>query len=165
MSAQNAEAEQDLLYWDLVPSPLGDLGVAVDGDDRLVELRFNGLPRDARLRRRCATARAQLHEYFAGHRREFSLPLAPRGTPFQQRVWRSLCAIGFGTVRNYGDVARDIGQPGAARAAGQATGANPIPIIIPCHRVIASDGSLGGYSSGLAVKHKLLALEGVVIDL
>ncbi len=166
MSAKAVQLEPDeRLDYDLVPSPLGDLGVVVDSEGRLLELRFNGLPREVAPTMHCAEIRTQLHEYFSGHRREFTLPMAPRGTAFQQRVWRALCDIGFGSVRNYGDVARAIGQPGAARAVGQANGANPLPIVIPCHRVIASDGSIGGYSSGLAVKHRLLAHEGVIIDL
>ena len=108
---------------------------------------------------------AQLGEYFAGKRREFDLDLAPYGTDFQLRVWQALRAIPYGAVRNYGDIARAIGQPGAARAVGQANGCNPLPIVIPCHRVIASDGTIGGYSGGLAIKHRLLALEGAELDL
>jgi methylated-DNA-[protein]-cysteine S-methyltransferase len=154
------------LYWGLVPSPLGELAVAVDADERLVEIRLDGKPgagtADAR---RCAAAAKQLREYFAGERHDFDLRLAPRGTAFQQRVWQALRAIPYGTLRSYGDVARAIGQPHAVRAVGQANGRNPLPIVIPCHRVIASDGSIGGYSGGLAVKHRLLALEGVELPL
>jgi len=153
-------------YWELVPSPLGAIIVTVDADARLTEIRLDGEqrrgPRDAR---RCAAVCAQLAEYFGGKRREFDLPLAPRGTPFQQRVWHALLAIPFGVVRTYGDVARDIGQPLAMRAVGQANGRNPLPIVIPCHRVIAGDGTIGGYSSGLNVKHRLLALEGIELKL
>ncbi|MEO8464629.1 MAG: methylated-DNA--[protein]-cysteine S-methyltransferase [Gammaproteobacteria bacterium] len=153
-------------YWELVPSPLGAIIVTVDADARLTEIRLDGEqrsgPRDAH---RCAAVCVQLAEYFAGKRREFDLPLAPRGTPFQQRVWQALLAIPFGVVRTYGDVARDIGQPLAMRAVGQANGRNPLPIVIPCHRVIASDGTIGGYSSGLNVKHRLLALEGIELKL
>jgi methylated-DNA-[protein]-cysteine S-methyltransferase len=103
---------------------------------------------------------AQLEQYFAGERRQFELAIEPRGTPFQRRVWQALSEIAWGEVCNYGDVARRIGQPGAARAVGQANGANPIPIVIPCHRVIASGGGIGGYSGGLGIKERLLALEG-----
>ena len=85
--------------------------------------------------------------------------LDPSGTPFQQRVWRALADIPYGTVCGYGDLARRIRNPGAARAVGQANGANPLPIIIPCHRVIAANGSIGGYSSSLRIKRQLLALE------
>jgi methylated-DNA-[protein]-cysteine S-methyltransferase len=153
-------------YWDLVPSPFRSLCVAVDGDGKLVEIRFDGgRPEGRRDAKRCKDAAAQLGEYFAGRRREFDLPLAPVGTDFQLRVWHALRDIPFGAVRNYGDIARAIGKPGASRAVGQANGANPLPIVIPCHRVLASDGSIGGYSCGIDVKHKLLALEGVELDL
>jgi methylated-DNA-[protein]-cysteine S-methyltransferase len=153
-------------YWDLVPSPFRSLCVAVDGDGRLVAIRFDGgRPEGRRDTRRCKDAAAQLREYFAGRRRDFELVLAPYGTDFQLRVWRALCEIPFGAVRNYGDIARAIGQPKASRAVGQANGRNPLPIVIPCHRVISGDGSIGGYSCGLDIKHRLLALEGVELDL
>ena len=153
-------------YWDLVPSPFRSLCVAVDADGRLVEIRFDGhRPEGRRDAKRCKDAAKQLGEYFAGRRREFALALAPYGTDFQLRVWRALCEIPFGAVRNYGDIANAIGQPNACRAVGQANGRNPLPIVIPCHRVLASDGSIGGYSSGLDIKHRLLALEGVELDL
>jgi methylated-DNA-[protein]-cysteine S-methyltransferase len=153
-------------YWDFVPSPLRSLTVAVDADERLVEIRFAGPPEGGRRdAQRCQAASRQLAEYFAGARREFSLELAPHGTEFQLRVWRALGEIPYGTVRNYGDVARAIGQPGAARAVGGAVGSNPLPIVIPCHRVIASDGTIGGFSGGLAIKHRLLAIEGAELDL
>jgi methylated-DNA-[protein]-cysteine S-methyltransferase len=149
-----------------VPSPFRSLCVAVDGDGRLVEIRFDGLkPEGRRDAKRCKDAAAQLAEYFAGERREFELALAPVGTDFQLRVWSALREIPYGAVRNYGDLARALGQPGAARAVGQANGCNPLPIVIPCHRVIASDGTIGGYSGGLAIKHRLLALEGAELDL
>ena len=154
-------------YWDLVPSPFrSNLCVAVDGDGRLLEIRFDGRrPEGRRDAKRCRDAAAQLADYFAGRRREFELDLAPFGTDFQLRVWRALQAIPYGALRNYGDIARAIGQPGAARAVGGAIGSNPLPIVIPCHRVIASDGTIGGYSGGLAIKHRLLALEGAELDL
>jgi methylated-DNA-[protein]-cysteine S-methyltransferase len=153
-------------YWDLVPSPLRSLSVAVDGDGRLIEIRFGGRrPEGRRDAKRCQAAAAQLGEYFAGKRRDFELDLAPVGTDFQLSVWRALRAIPYGAVRNYGDIARAIGRPGAARAVGGAIGSNPLPIVIPCHRVIASDGTIGGYSGGLAIKHRLLALEGAELDL
>ncbi len=105
-------------------------------------------------------AAAQIADYLAGKRDDFDLPLAPKGTDFQQRVWRALQAIPRGQTRSYGDIARKIGQPGAMRAVGLANGRNPIPLIIPCHRVIAADGSLGGFSGSLAVKRRLLEIEG-----
>lgn len=104
-------------------------------------------------------AAAELAEYFAGERRAFDLPLAPAGTAFQQQVWRVLCAIPYGTTCSYGAVARAVGRPGASRAVGGANHQNPIPILIPCHRVIGADGSLTGYGGGLEIKEKLLALE------
>jgi methylated-DNA-[protein]-cysteine S-methyltransferase len=150
----------------LVPAPWRSIAVAVDGDGRLLEIRLDGRrPEGRRDAKRCRDAAVQLGEYFAGQRQEFDLDLAPGGTEFQLRVWRALRAIPYGAVRNYGDIARAIGQPGAARAVGQAVGSNPLPIVIPCHRVIASDGSIGGFSGGLPIKHRLLAIENVELDL
>lgn len=104
-------------------------------------------------------ARRQLTEYFQGKRKVFDLPLDLNGTPFQRRVWNQLRRIPYGVTRSYGEVARAIGKPGAARAVGQASGANPVPILVPCHRVIAAGGALGGYGGGLRLKRFLLALE------
>ena len=104
-------------------------------------------------------AAAQLVEYFAGQRREFDLPLGPRGTGFQALVWRALTAIPYGETRSYGELARAIGRPAASRAVGAANGKNPISIIVPCHRVIAASGELTGYAGGLAAKGWLLAHE------
>jgi methylated-DNA-[protein]-cysteine S-methyltransferase len=101
----------------------------------------------------------QLSDYFASELEEFDIPLAPEGTQFQKNVWRHLCEIPYGETISYGELARRIGNPKASRAVGLANGANPIPIIIPCHRVIGSDGKLTGYGGGLPVKEKLLALE------
>ena len=102
---------------------------------------------------------AQLQDYFAGKREEFDLPLAPEGTPFQQKVWKRLCDIPYGETISYGELARQIGNPKASRAVGLANGSNPIPIVIPCHRVIGSNGKLTGYGGGLPIKEKLLGLE------
>lgn len=101
----------------------------------------------------------QLHAYFRGELREFDVRLNMAGTAFQHRVWDSLREIPYGETTSYGQLARRIGQPSAVRAVGLANGSNPIPIIVPCHRVIGSDGSLTGYGGGLSVKEKLLALE------
>lgn len=101
----------------------------------------------------------QLRAYFAGDLETFDLPLAPQGTPFQQKVWTELCEIPYGETISYGELARRIGNPNASRAVGLANGSNPIPIIIPCHRVIGSNGKLTGYGGGLPIKEKLLALE------
>lgn len=105
-------------------------------------------------------ATRQLGEYFAGRRRAFDLPLAPAGTPFQLAVWEALRGIPYGETCSYADIARRIGRPKAMRAVGAANGANPISIVVPCHRVIGADGSLTGYGGGLPRKKKLLALEG-----
>jgi methylated-DNA-[protein]-cysteine S-methyltransferase len=101
----------------------------------------------------------QLTEYFAGTRMVFDLALAPHGTAFQQRVWRALQEIPYGETRSYGDVARQLGDAKAVRAVGLANGANPIPIVIPCHRVIGAGGSLVGFGGGLPTKRALLDLE------
>ena len=101
----------------------------------------------------------QLSEYFAGQRTQFDLPLKPRGTQFQMRVWQALREIPFGQTRSYMDLARAIGSPEAIRAVGAANGKNPLSIIVPCHRVIGADGSLTGFAGGLQVKAALLALE------
>ena len=103
----------------------------------------------------------QLGAYFAGRLRDFDLALVPEGTPFQQRVWRSLCEIPYGATTTYGELAARLGNPNASRAVGLANGRNPIPIVIPCHRVIGRDGTLVGYGGGLPIKQRLLALEGV----
>ena len=105
------------------------------------------------------TALRQLREYFAGKRRNFTVPLDLAGTPFQQRTWLELRRIRYGSTISYAQQATSMGAPTAVRAVGSANGANPIPIIVPCHRVIASDGSLGGYALGLGMKRALLALE------
>lgn len=107
-----------------------------------------------------AEAKAQLASYFAGERTTFDLPLAPRGTDFQQRVWTELRAIAFGATTSYGDIARKIGAPKAVRAVGAANGRNPLPIIVPCHRVVGSDGSLTGFGGGIEKKQWLLQHEG-----
>jgi methylated-DNA-[protein]-cysteine S-methyltransferase len=107
-----------------------------------------------------AAARAQLGEYFAGRRQTFDLPLAPAGTPFQRRVWEALRALGHGETVSYAELARRAGAPGAARAIGAANGRNPIPIVVPCHRVIGADGSLTGFGGGVERKEWLLAHEG-----
>jgi methylated-DNA-[protein]-cysteine S-methyltransferase len=101
----------------------------------------------------------QLNAYFSGKLEDFDLPLAPQGTTFQQAVWKSLCDIPYGETISYGELAKRIGNPNASRAVGLANGSNPIPIIIPCHRVIGSNGKLTGYGGGLPIKEKLLALE------
>ena len=112
-----------------------------------------------RAARHADTAVRQLREYFAGTRRKFAVPLDLDGTEFQQRAWAVMCGIRYGHTLSYAQQAKAIGKPKAVRAVGSANGANPVPIIVPCHRVIASDGSLGGYALGLTMKRYLLALE------
>jgi methylated-DNA-[protein]-cysteine S-methyltransferase len=101
----------------------------------------------------------QLNEYFAGKRREFALRLDMRGTAFQKDVWEALLAIPYGETRSYGEIAKNIGKPSASRAVGAANGRNPIPIVVPCHRVIGSTGKLTGFGGGLDMKEKLLGIE------
>jgi methylated-DNA-[protein]-cysteine S-methyltransferase len=105
---------------------------------------------------------AELEEYLAGKRREFSFPLDLRGTDFQVACWNALLAIPYGETRTYGDIARAVGKPTGFRAVGMANNRNPIAIVVPCHRVIASDGTLCGYGGGLDLKRKLLELEGAL---
>jgi methylated-DNA-[protein]-cysteine S-methyltransferase len=116
----------------------------------------NGKRKSARWAEQAAR---ELQEYLAGQRRRFRVPLDLKGTPFQRRVWKALCDIPYGQTRSYGEIARRIGQPGAARAVGMGNHTNPVAIVVPCHRVIASDGSLGGYAGGLKRKLHLLSLE------
>lgn len=155
----------ETLYWHEIDSPIGRLLLAGDGKS-LIQVCFQSGPRplqpaygwieDAAPFR---TAITQLGEYFAGERRRFDLALAPRGTEFQRRVWRALTEIPYGRTISYGELARRIGNPSASRAVGLANGANPLPIVVPCHRVIGADGSLTGFGGGLPIKRKLLALE------
>lgn len=106
----------------------------------------------------------QLDAYFAGTLRTFSLPLAPGGTPFQAEVWHRLATIPYGHTVSYGELAQQLGRPRAVRAVGAANGRNPLPIVLPCHRVIGADGSLTGFGGGLPIKRYLLALEGAIPD-
>lgn len=106
-----------------------------------------------------AEAARQIRAYFAGELKRFTLDLRPAGTPFQLSVWEALRAIPFGTTLSYGEIARRIGRPSAVRAVGAANGRNPLPIVIPCHRVIGADGNLTGYRGGVAIKRRLLAHE------
>jgi len=108
-------------------------------------------------------AARQLREYFSGARRSFDLPLAAEGTEFQRRTWDALCQIPYGATVSYADLARSIGKPKAVRAVGAANGRNPLPIVVPCHRVVGSDGSLTGFAAGTAIKKRLLQLEGAQV--
>jgi methylated-DNA-[protein]-cysteine S-methyltransferase len=139
-------------------TPLGDLTLSEE-DGAIVALDW-GRGRDQEATPLLARARDQLQDYFDGTRTAFDLPLAPHGTEFQRKVWQALTAIPAGQTRSYAEIARQVGCR-AARAIGQANGANPIPILIPCHRVVAANGALGGYSGGEgeATKRYLLDLE------
>jgi methylated-DNA-[protein]-cysteine S-methyltransferase len=148
------------------PTPVGDLLLTWQGG-ALTGLHFPTAERDAEPRLEGTldpapfdAVRRQLDEYFAGDRIRFELPLAPRGTAFQMKVWEALREIPYGEAVSYGEVARRIGSPRAVRGVGGANGRNPIAIIIPCHRVVAAGGSLGGYGGGLDRKRFLLGLEG-----
>jgi methylated-DNA-[protein]-cysteine S-methyltransferase len=145
-------------------TPIGRLLLAREGRDlRLINFQRDRLSRPDPSWRESADAFddvvSQLTEYFAGRRQRFELPLAPEGTPFQQRVWRELQDVPYGVTISYGELAARIGQPTASRAVGLANGSNPLPIVIPCHRVIGANGKLTGYGGGLPIKEQLLALE------
>ncbi len=145
-------------------TPIGRLVLEGDGD----VLIGVWLPHERRHGRRDADdlppilkeTAAQLEEYFAGERTDFDLHMELDGTPFQREVWAELARIPYGETISYGELARRVGRPKGPRAVGQANGRNPIPIIVPCHRVLASNG-IGGYGGGLTIKRALLALEGV----
>ena len=143
-------------------SPIGPLTIVTSETD-LIEIRFqNGREMSGHSAADTVLEETirQLDAYFSGSLREFDLPLDPQGTEFQLEVWSALRDIPYGQTASYGDVARRIGRPDAVRAVGAANGQNPIPIVIPCHRVIGADGSLTGYGGGLEIKRALLALEG-----
>lgn len=154
------------VYWHQIESPVGALLLAGSaGALERVYFQSGRHPRrpEPDWRRDAAPfahAVRELEEYFAGERRTFSVPLAPRGTPFQLSVWQRLRTIPYGETLSYGELARRLGCPAGARAVGLANGANPLPIIVPCHRVIGADGSLTGFGGGLPIKRALLALEG-----
>jgi methylated-DNA-[protein]-cysteine S-methyltransferase len=155
-------------FYDTFSTPVGEFSVAVDADGRVVATAFGGLEAlrgrfdpqklvhdPARLH----AVRREVREFFAGQREQFSLKLAPVGTPFQQGVWAALGRIPFGETRSYGQLADELGRPGAARAVGRANATNPIALFTPCHRVIGRDGSLTGFAFGEEIKRQLLAHE------
>jgi methylated-DNA-[protein]-cysteine S-methyltransferase len=155
-----------MILYDTVDSPLGKLLLA-GGERALTTLRMDGTPGAGWRRERGPFREAadQLRAYFAGELREFDLPLAPHGTPFQQRVWAALREIPYGTTISYAELAVAVGRPDAARAVGAANGRNPLAIVIPCHRVIGASGTLTGYGGGLARKRLLLDLEAGIAPL
>ncbi len=149
--------------WATMPSPVGELLLVSDGE-HLTAVSFAPFDSPASEPEPdhpvLSRAREQLADYFAGQRHEFDLPLSPSGTPFQLRVWAALRDIPYGSTVSYGEVARGIGLPaGTSRAVGAANGRNPLAVVVPCHRVIGSDGSLTGYAGGVVRKHTLLQLE------
>ena len=158
-------------FWDVIESPFIDFAAWVDEKGRLVRfhLRATGAAKFDREAERnpksLADVRRQVNEYSKGKRQVFELELAAEGPDFNKQVWKALRGIPFGTTTSYGAIASKIGSPGAARAVGAANGANPIGLIVPCHRVIGADGSLTGYGGGLPLKRKLLAHEARVAGL
>ncbi|HZL64375.1 MAG TPA: methylated-DNA--[protein]-cysteine S-methyltransferase [Thermoleophilia bacterium] len=159
----------------VVPSPIGDLTLYVAGG-ALTAVHFGAAPNgegaapgtstaaaeastDAPIEPVLQAAAEQLAAYFAGELREFTLPLRPAGTPFQLAVWETLRHIPYGETVSYGELATRLGRSGAARAVGRANALNPLPVVVPCHRVIGADGTLTGYAGGLSMKRTLLALE------
>jgi methylated-DNA-[protein]-cysteine S-methyltransferase len=142
-------------------TPLGPLTL-VSTSNGLAAVRFGAAKPDVKCiadENANRTFIRQIEEYFEGDREQFDLPLDVQGTPFQMSVWRELQRIPYGETRSYGEIAANIGRPGAARAVGMANHDNPVAVIIPCHRVIGRNGSLTGYAGGLQLKQKLLALE------
>ncbi len=157
-----------MLYYDYYQSPRGRILLVAD-DRALTGLYFAGQKYHPRIDKQWKRAdkheplhqaKLELSEYFDGKRTQFSVKVAPQGTPFQRAVWKSIAGVQFGQTIAYAELARRAGRPGSARAAGAATGRNPISIIVPCHRIVGSNGSLTGYAGGLAKKRALLALEG-----
>jgi methylated-DNA-[protein]-cysteine S-methyltransferase len=159
------------MIYTIVDSPIGELLLVGDGE-RLHCLSMQGGRRPVAIDPRWerddsafAEVRSQLTEYFDGRRREFDVPLGLVGNEFELRVWEALCRIPYGETVSYGEIAREIGAPSAARAVGLANGRNPVAVIVPCHRVIGADGGLTGYGGGLERKRLLLDLESGVLPL
>ena len=156
------------MHYSVIDSPVGPLAIVMS-DRGLMRLEFHrkGNIPDNKFNwvadePRTKAVRRELEQYFGGRRREFSVPLDLRGTDFQLRCWRELLKIPYGETRTYADIARAIGSPRAFRAVGMANHDNPVAIIVPCHRVLASGGGLCGYGGGLDIKQKLLELEGAL---
>jgi methylated-DNA-[protein]-cysteine S-methyltransferase len=153
------------VYWSLIDTPFQKMAAWVDEEGRLLRftLRADGAaridPQAENNSRKLVEVQRQVTEYADGKRRDFQFELKAEGPEFDQKVWKALCDIPFGTTTSYGAVAKTIGHPTAARAVGAANGANPIALIVPCHRVIGSDGTLTGYGGGLPLKRKLLEHE------
>ncbi len=149
----------------LIVTPPGDLGAEFNEEGKLIKLiRFHGAPPSVEgpIPRSLPFLKRQLEAYFSGNLRDFNIPMQIEGTEFQQRVWKELLKIPYGQAISYLELARRLGDEKCIRAAARANGANPISILVPCHRVIGSDGSLVGYGGGLDMKEFLLRLEGVL---
>lgn len=153
------------IRWGTIETRFSTFAAWVDAEGRLTRFALDARdaehvdPAAVHDEQAIADVRRQVEEYCAGHRRAFDIELAAKGTPFQHRVWEALLEIPFGETASYGEIAKAIGRAGAARAVGHANGSNPIALIVPCHRVIGSDGSLTGYGGGLPLKQALLAHE------
>ena len=168
MMAKSDRTARKRHVYKTVQSPVGRLTLVATGEGLAAILWENDRPRRVRLNIEAeqedhpvlVETQRQLEEYFAGRRQRFALKLDLSGTPFQRQVWNALLTIPFGETRSYGQIARQIGSPGAARAVGAANGRNPVSIVAPCHRVVGSNGALTGFAGGLDVKARLLALEG-----
>ena len=144
-------------------APIGRLALCADGRG-LCALNFHATGAEMDEAPVLLQAQRELEAYFAGRRTAFSVPLSMEGTPFQMQVWEALQSIPYGELRSYGDIARQIGRDRACRAVGMANHANPLPIFVPCHRVVGADGRLTGYGGGLDVKKYLLELEGIHVE-
>jgi O-6-methylguanine DNA methyltransferase len=166
------------VYLDTAETPAGPVAFAVNEEGALVRATFEeaddhpDIEEDLQAEgyevfqdpEHTVRLRAEISEYCAGVRREFTVPVAAAGTPWQQKVWEALGLIPFGEIRSYAEVAEMVGRPGAARAVGGANGCNRVPLVVPCHRVISADGSLGGFSGGLHLKRRLLEHEQRVLS-
>lgn len=159
-------------YFLRIESPVGKL-MLLASEDKLLEIKFSSSIKNDELSENVEEnnelpvfidTEVQLNEYFRGKRDSFSIPIVLNGTEFQQKVWKQLQSIPFGQTISYQELAERVGDSKKARAVGNANGKNPIPIIVPCHRVIAKDGSLGGFGGGLPIKRYLLELEGIVLN-
>lgn len=156
-------------HWGIIETPVGPLAAALDGAGRLTHLGFSKAEHERIAReggkrddKAVMAVGRQVAEYFTGKRQSFDYPLAAKGTDFQKQVWAALVKIPFGKTTTYAALAAKLGRPGAFRAVGRANATNPIALIVPCHRVIGTDGTLTGYAGGIPIKQKLLELEGAI---
>lgn len=165
---------EGVVYYDGILSPIGEIWIAgsekgllkidllVSEEQFLADLRKITSSKPIRDARRFTKIEGMLDEYFRGNKVIFDIPLDLNGTEFQKDVWRAIYKVPFGRLSSYGRIAEEIGRPKAVRAVGDAVGANPLPIVIPCHRIIRADGGLGGYGGGIDLKLYLLSIEGII---